>query len=173
MYRFLRQLHKVFGLALATFLLLLAVTGIILSKKADWAWVRPASAKSEHAIADSRKSVAELLAAAALHQPSHFAADKLARVEIHPDKGTLKILSSVDYQEVQICATTGAVLASGQRFDQMAEHIHDLRFFNEGLTGYFLPWVGVGLACLAISGVVMYATPVFRRWKFKKRPPAA
>lgn len=90
------------------------------------------------------------------------------RLEYHAEDNVWKVLSKKGYREVQVDGTTGDVLSTGQRNDQMTEDIHDMSFFAEFWHEWGLPLVGLLLFFLSVSGVIMFFVPVFRRWKYKR-----
>lgn len=88
-------------------------------------------------------------------------------MEIHFDKGVVKVTSKEGFKEVQVCTNTGKVLGDGTRWDQFAENVHDLRVFHINLRDYLLPFVALGLFGLACTGLGIAAVPVIRRRRFR------
>ncbi|MGE0002833.1 MAG: PepSY domain-containing protein [Fimbriimonadaceae bacterium] len=174
MFRILRSIHRVVGLAGSLCMLLLAVTGFFLALKSELEWMRPPTRKLE--------SGQDL--AAAIHPSEALNAgldvgiaqlaslDDVDRFEYHSDAHVYKILSKDGYHEVQVDAANGDVLSVGKRNDQLTEDIHDLRFFHPQLRKFMLPVVAAGLFTLGVTGVVMYFVPVVRRWKYRRKTAA-
>lgn len=174
MFRKLRTLHKWMGLALAVFLFVIAATGFVLSNKDRWEWVKPATRPGAEREAWASIITLERVAASAIGaaNPEIRSEGDIDRIEYQASKNVFKVRSKDGFAEVQVCAATGDVLATGQRWDQFAEYVHDLRWFHPALRDYVLPVVAIGLAGLAGSGVNMYVIPVLRRRRFERRKRA-
>lgn len=167
MYRWWRQAHKVVGIGAAFFLLVMAVTGFLLSLKGEIAWMRPPVGKAEKV-----KSLAEVVSldvvtqsALAVGRPDLRSVDDIDRIDYRPGKNIFKVISAKGYSEVQVDGKTGQVVAVGNRNDQLVEDIHDLSFFDERLRTTVSPVIAVALAMMAVSGVVIWTVPIFRRRK--------
>ena len=146
MFRFLRQGHKVVGLAAAVFLILLSTTGFLLALKANVAWMRPPVAKAEKLASPAEiASMDSVLASVfALNNPHLQTVNDVDRVDYRPKSNIFKVLSKQGYQEVQVDGKTAKVLSVSFRNDQLAEDFHDLSFFSDALKDYGLPLVAVG-----------------------------
>ncbi len=92
----------------------------------------------------------------------------LDRVDYRPKDNVFKVISNEGYREVQVDGKTGRVLTSSFRNDQLFEDIHDMSFFSDLAKNWLLPVVAAGLLTLGLSGLVIFATPHFRRWQFKR-----
>jgi uncharacterized iron-regulated membrane protein len=167
MYRWWRQAHKVVGIGAAFFLLVMAVTGFLLSLKGEIAWMRPPVGKAEKV-----ESLAEVVSldvvtqsALAVGRPDLRSVDDIDRIDYRPGKNIFKVISAKGYSEVQVDGKTGQVVAVGNRNDQLVEDIHDLSFFDERLRTTVSPVIALALAMMAISGVVIWTVPIFRRRK--------
>jgi uncharacterized iron-regulated membrane protein len=170
MFRFSRKLHKWISVFACLFLVLISGTGLFLGLKSKLAWVRPPT--MEGTAVETEADIISIDAAmesaftagyAELAEPGD-----VDRMEYRPKDNLFKVTSKDGYREVQVDAGTGEVLSTGQRNDQLMEDLHDLSFFGDALHDWILPVVAVGLFVLGVTGIVMFWTPVFRRWKFKK-----
>jgi uncharacterized iron-regulated membrane protein len=170
MYRGARQLHKWFGVALALFLTVIAVTGFFLATKKRFAWLQPPPAQAaELMVAAEIISIDRALTSAFDLDHKHLKSlEDVDRVDYRPKDNIFKILSNDGYLEVQVDGKTGKVLSSSFRNDQLMEDIHDLSFFSDLAHAWLLPVVAVGLATLGMTGVALFATPIYRRWQFKR-----
>lgn len=167
MYRWWRQAHKVVGIGAAFFLLVMAVTGFLLSLKGEIPWMRPPVGKAEKV-----ESLAEVVsvdvvtqAAISAGRPDLRTADDIDRIDYRPGKNIFKVISARGYSEVQVDGKTGEVVAVGNRNDQLVEDIHDLSFFDERLRTTVSPVIALALAMMALSGVVIWTVPILRRRK--------
>lgn len=170
MFRRLRAVHRVVGLVGSICMLTLSVTGFFLALKGELPGVRPPTRKFEGA-----KNLAAMLhpsvafqAATSLGLEGLAGVDDVDRFEYHAKGHVYKVLSKENYHEVQVDAATGEVLQVARRNDQMIEDIHDLSFLHPSLRTYLLPLVAVALFTLGSTGIVMFFTPVVRRWRFRR-----
>lgn len=171
MFRLLRVLHRWIGLVASLFLLTISITGFLLATKSTFGWVRPPErdgapmesldqAVSVHRAADAAFSVGLEKLARREH---------IDRIDYRPKSNVFKVVSKEGYHEVQVCGATGKVLQVASRNDQLSEDIHDLSFVHDSLNKYWLPVVACALAYLSLSGIAMFLTPVYRRWKYKRK----
>lgn len=170
MFRFSRSLHKWVGIFSCLFMIVVASTGLLLAwkKKADW--LQPPAQKGSKL--ESPEQVASLAdiseAVFSAGIPELQSIKDVDRFELHTSKGIFKVTSKEGYHEVQVDASTARVLSRAKRNDQLVENIHDLTFFNPLLRETLLPLVALSLIVLGVTGLVLFSTPVFRRWQFKK-----
>ena len=171
-----RELHRIVGLVNAVFLLLISVTGFLLTTKSRVAWIRPeekTGQKIESHVdtisVDRAMQSAFAVGLAELKTPKD-----IDRVDYRPKRNVYKIVAKTGYQEVQVDGKTGEVLQVAKRVDQFTEDLHDLSFFGDAFNTFVLPVVALCLATLSVSGIVIYTMPILRRRKFfKKNPPKA
>jgi len=171
MFHRIRSLHRWIGLANSLFLVLIASTGLLLAMKKRFDWIQPATQKGEElaSLADvaSLGSVAE--AAFQVGLPELRGPEDIHRFELHVDKNVIKVTSKEGFKEVQVDAKTAKVLQVGDRNDSLLETIHDMSFFSPALHAWVLPIVAVSLFLLGLSGAYMFAVPIFRRWKHRRK----
>lgn len=166
MKRWIRKLHR-WG-ALATFvpLLLVIVTGLLLQVKKQVVWVQPPTMRGSEEI----PSVAwDSILHAAQKIPDAGVAtwDDIARLDVQPSKGVIKI-QSTNRWELQIDAASGEVLSSNYRRSDFIESLHDGSFFTEAAKLWvFLP-NGIVLLGLWITGVYLWWLPIGVRRSKKK-----
>lgn len=173
MFRFWRSAHRVIGLASALILIVVALTGFVLANKDRWEWVKPATAEGGTLSEWTQMVPMATVAAAAIGAglPELRSEADIDRVELHAGKRVFKVRARESWAEVQVCAATGQVLGVGQRWDQLAEQVHDLRWFHPALRDWVLPVAALALSTLAASGVGIYLTPVVRRWRYQRSRP--
>lgn len=170
MFRFSRSLHKWVGIISCLFMILVASTGLLLAwkKKADW--LQPPAQKGSKLESPDQvaplSSIAEAVFATGI--PELQTIKDVDRFELHTSKGIFKVTSKKGYHEIQVDASTAKVLSRAKRNDQMVENIHDLTFFHESLRETLLPAVALSLIVLGVTGVVLFSTPILRRWQYKR-----
>lgn len=170
LFRALRSLHKWVGLAASLFLVLIALTGFLLATKSTLAWVRPPEAKAAKAESLAQVVSIDQAARSAFAQgiPELRETSDIDRIDYRPKSNIYKVLSRKGYHEVQVDGSTGEVVQVAKRVDQWVEDLHDLSLFGDLWNQAWLPVVALGLLGLSGSGVVMFFTPILRRWKFQR-----
>lgn len=174
MYHRTRSLHRWIGFISSLFLAVISVTGFFLAMKGQFSFMRPPVQE-----ATKLGKVEDILPLAqvlqiAFDQGHAELSDikKVDRVDYRPKDNVFKVVSKDGYREIQVDGTDGKVVSNAFRNDQLMEDIHDMSFFADVAHGYLLPVVAVGLCFLSISGIIIFLTPIIRRWKFKHRKPA-
>ena len=170
MFRILRQSHKWVGVVASLLLVVLATTGFLLATKGKIEWMRPPEAKAEKVESPAEIVSVQVAVEAAFAKgiPELRTMKDVDRVDYRPKSNIFKIISKEGYQEVQVDGKTGKVLTVSFRNDQLAEDIHDFSIFSDLMHEYGLPITALGLLTLAISGIGMFFTPIFRKRKFFK-----
>lgn len=165
-----RAYHKYFGLALAVFLLISAVTGLLLGWKKDAAWIQPPTQKGAQSGLMEWRPVAELADAAteALYQahPDQLG-NPVDRLDVRPVKGIAKVLFERGYWEVQIDGVTGAVLSIDKRNSDFIEQLHDGSIISDGFKLGAMNIIGIGLTLMVLTGFWLWWGP--RRIRAMKR----
>jgi uncharacterized iron-regulated membrane protein len=171
MYHRTRSLHRWIGFVACLFLAVISVTGFFLAMKDRFAFMRPPvqeAASLERA--EDILPVAEVLRIAfAAGHPELSEVSEVDRVDYRPGDNVFKVVSKDGYREVQVDGTKGKIVSDAYRNDQLMEDIHDMSFFADVAHGYLLPAVAVCLCLLSITGVIIFLTPIVRRWKFKHK----
>ena len=125
-----RKLHRLGALLVAGPLLVIAVSGVFLQLKKHWGWVQPPtrSGATPHELSLTWEEILHAVRA----EPEARAASwrDVERIDVQPGKGMLKV-QLVNRWEVQLDATTGAVLSSAYRRSDLIESIHDGTWFHE------------------------------------------
>lgn len=162
-----RSLHRYMGVGLAVFMLITALTGVLLGWKKNSGTLQPPTMKGASQDFEQWKSFGEV-AAAALHGMDSIGEDNNAidRMDVRPDKGIVKVLFTNGYWEVQVDGATGKVLSLAQRHSDWIEHIHDGSIFSDLFKLIYTNMLGTGLFILALSGLwLWYGPKVIRRSK--------
>ncbi|MCF1750204.1 PepSY-associated TM helix domain-containing protein [Mariniradius sediminis] len=123
--RIYRRLHKWFSMVFIVFLVLIAVTAILLAWKKQWNLV-PKTQQSKTEMTGSWIPVEEMIAVGQAYvRDSLGKSTELDRVDIRPDKGIAKIVFKWHFTEVQVDGFSGEILSISQRNSDLIEKIHD------------------------------------------------
>lgn len=157
-----RKLHRILGLVLATFLLISAVTGLLLAWKKNVEWIQPSTNKG------STKATVDWLTLPVLEEKA-IAALRIARpelpnfeldrIDVRPGKGMAKMLFSAQNMEVQIDGVSGEVLSIGKRNADWIEALHDGSIISDWFKLGSMNFLGIGLIILLSSGVWLWFGP--------------
>jgi uncharacterized iron-regulated membrane protein len=175
MYHKTRSLHRWIGFLASLFLAVISVTGFFLAMKDRFAFMRPPvqdAAKLERVEEILPVSQVLSIAFGAGHAELSEVGE-VDRVDYRPGDNVFKVVSKDGYREVQVDGTQGSIVSDAFRNDQMMEDIHDMSFFADLAHGYLLPTVAIGLLLLSLSGIVIFITPIVRRWRFRHKKPAS
>ena len=164
-----RVWHRYLGVGLAVFLLVSAVTGLLLGWKKDAAWIQPPTQRG------SVKTLADwlpldTLAVAAqrgliLAQPDQKD-NPVDRLDVRPGKGIVKVLFEEDNWEVQVDGGTAAVRSVAKRHSDWIESLHDGSIISSGFKLISMNVLGIGLTVMIATGIwLWYGPKVVRRLK--------
>lgn len=174
MYHRTRSLHRWIGFIASLFLALIATTGFFLAMKGQLAFMRPPVQEAaklnrpEEILPMSR--ILEIAFKAGHPELSEI--KEVDRVDYRPKDNVFKVVSKDGYREIQVDGTEGKIVSDAFRNDQLVEDIHDLSYFADATHQFVLPVVAVCLLFLSLSGIFIFATPIFRRWKYKRQKGA-
>jgi uncharacterized iron-regulated membrane protein len=156
-----RKLHRWGALAVALPFLVVIGTGILLQLKKQFDWVQPPEHRGAGAPAVSLPDV--LARASAVPQAGVRTWADVDRVDVRPEKGLIKVMTRTRW-EVQLDASTGAVLQVAYRRSDLIETLHDGSFFHPlAKLGVFLP-SGLVVLGLWITGIYLWLLP----WRARK-----
>lgn len=162
-----RKVHYWVSIFIALPLLVIAVTGVLLQIKKQWAWVQPTELKGsgkEPVVSFDRI----LEASRSVPEAGVTSWADITRIDVRPPKGILKVTTKTDW-EIQIDTKTGEVLQSAYRRSDWIEAIHDGSFFTDWAKyGLFLP-SGIGLILLTLTGAYLFWQPIGVKWRRKKK----
>ncbi|MCI0752094.1 MAG: PepSY domain-containing protein [Flammeovirgaceae bacterium] len=178
---FYRKLHRYVGSVLFVFFFIISITGLLLGwKKHSGGLILP---KTETGIStdmknllsyDSQHSIAIQALKDSLPEKTSATID---RIDARPGKGMVKFVFQDHYTEIQLDATTGAVLDIHQRTSDIIEQIHDgsiLDFAFSTSNGQiklsYITVVGTSLLLLTITGFFLWYNPLrLRKQKGSRR----
>lgn len=167
--RWYRKLHRYTGSWLLFFFFCIAVTGLLLGwKKHSSGYILPTTEKglstnlADWISLDSLQHIAQQAVKEKL--PGYDVT--LDRMDVRPDKGTVKISFKDHFYEIQVDGATGKVLAVNLRKSDIIEQLHDgsildtLFHINSGSIklGYTTV-AGLGLLILSVSGFWLWYNP--------------
>lgn len=146
-----RRFHRWLAIAIALPMLLVILTGIVLQVRKPVDWVQPPTLKGSESYAPTvaLEQVLEQVSGVPEMQVSGWQDIKL--LDLRPKKGIIKV-RNFNELETQVDASTGEVLQTAQRRNDIISHIHDFSAFNARL------WLGlpVKLGFLAIFLTGLY-----------------
>lgn len=156
-----RKWHKYFGLSVSLFVLISAITGILLAWKKDITVLQPPTQKGvTTTIADWQpvERLAEVAVAAV--DSLQLTADNLDRIEYRPTKGIAKVIFDTGSWEVQVDATSLEVLSVAKRHSDWIEHLHDGSIISDGFKLISMNFLGIGLLALLVTGLWLWLGPI-------------
>lgn len=160
--RSLRRAHKWAAIAVAVPLLVVIATGIFLQVRKPVEWIQPAS---ERGSATFQPKVSQQQVLDAVRAVPEMAVDgwnDLLLTDYRPRKGIIKVRTP-GHLETQLDAATGAIIKTGQRWNDIVMKIHDGSAFG-GRLWLFLP-AGIGALFLTVSGLYLGFVASARRWR--------
>lgn len=166
-----RVLHRWFGICLAAFLLLSAATGILLSLKKNFDILQPPTQKGQSKDLTTWKSLDELQAAAyqAALAENPDTKNVIARMDVRPDKGIVKVIFEEDNLEIQLDGTTSEVLSVAPRWSDWIESLHDGSIISDLFKVISMNVLGWGLIAMIVTGFLLWYGPRRIRKLRKKR----
>lgn len=167
--RWYRKLHRYVGSWLLLIFFCIAFTGLLLGwKKHSGGVILPNTEKgtstnlSEWLPLDSLQTLAQQAIQQA--QPSYTIT--LDRMDVRPDKGTVKISFKDHFYEVQVDGASGEILAVNLRKSDIIEQLHDgsiidtlFHIDNGSVKLGYTTAAGLGLLFLCISGFWLWYNP--------------
>lgn len=127
--RKVRKVHRTTAVMLFLFFFIIASTGIILGwKKNSGGRILPDTYRGTSTELSEWLPVDSLYRNACKILRDSLSAGvsvELDRMDIRPDKGSVKFLFTEGYREIQLDGATGKLLHMGVRYSDLIEHIHD------------------------------------------------
>lgn len=155
-----RKWHKYFGLSIAVFLLISALTGILLGWKKNVELIQP---PTQNGITTNMLvwQPVERLAEKAIEAVDSLGLgpDNFDRIEYRPTKGIAKVIFDTGSWEVQVDATSLEVLSVAKRHSDWIEHLHDGSIISDTFKLISMNVLGFGLVILLVTGVWLWMGP--------------
>ena len=164
-----RVWHRLLGISLAAFLLVSAVTGLLLGWKKDVEVLQPSSQRGSAATLTEWLPLAQLSEAAKnglyAAQPDQTG-NTIARMDVRPDKGMVKVLFEEGNWEVQLDGANATVLSVAKRHADWIESLHDGSIVSDGFKLISMNVLGIGLLVMVLTGLwLWYGPKLVRRLK--------
>ncbi len=155
--RALRKVHYWCSIITAVPFLLILLSGLLLQVKKQVSWVQPDTMTGQ---GDSPEiPFSKVLEIARTVPEARIETwEDVARLDVRPDKGIIKIRSKNNW-EAQIDHQTGEILQFAYRRSDIIESIHDGSFFHPKAKPWLFTSFGVGLLLLAGTGVYLFVLP--------------
>lgn len=168
-----RVFHRYIGITLAVFLLISAITGLILGWKKNVDLIQPPTQKGISKDITTWKPMHEIatLAKNAFYEehPTQVK-NKINKMDARPSKGIIKVLFKKGYWEVQIDATSGEIKSISKRHSDWIESIHDGSIISDPFKLISMNLLGIGLTILSLTGFwLWYGPKLIRAIKRKKK----
>lgn len=167
-----RLVHHWGSIIVAIPLVIMTLAGLVLMVKKEISWIQPPTLKGSAPGEMPHFTIADLYHKAA---DASFKIGKvfpvfaaLDRVDVKPDKGTVKFITS-DGLEVQVDMATGAVLQIAVRQSDWFEKLHDGSLFANWVKFYiFLP-AGIILFFLWATGLYLFILTEYKKARSRSK----
>ncbi|MBC6491678.1 PepSY domain-containing protein [Flavihumibacter stibioxidans] len=167
--RLTRKVHRLTGIALFIFFILVGLTGAILGwKKNSGGYLLATTSTGTSSDSKSWLPLDSLNSIAMKHYigMTGNGNNKIDRIDVRPDKGIAKMLFLNGYDAIQVDLATGAILKEEKRRGDFIEHIHDGTYMDEILglnSGIFkliyTTLMGLALVLFSVSGFWLWYGP--------------
>ena len=157
-----RKYHRILGLSLAFFLLISALTGILLALKKNVDVLQPPTQKGQSKELVDWKPISELasIAKEAFYtQYPEKQSNGIDRMDVRPSKGIVKVLFDEGWWEVQVDGSTGEILSIARRHSDWIESLHDGSIISDTFKLISMNYIGWGLLIMIITGVWLWYGP--------------
>jgi len=163
-----RKIHYWLSLAIALPTLLMLTTGVVLHMKKRSAWIQPPEHRGSTPLTERMVTLPQLLSVCrTVPEAGVQEWEDITRVDFRPKRGLIKVITKKDW-EIQVNAETGAVLQTAYRRSDVIEAMHDGSWFHDLAKDFlFLP-SGVALLLLWITGMYLFALPIWVRARKKR-----
>ena len=167
---FNRKLHRVGAILIALPLLIVIGSGLLLQLKKESDWVQPPSQKGTGLPTIPFEQVLDVTRGIDAANVSGW--NDIDRLDVRPGRGLIKVRCK-NRTEVQLDASTGAVLQVAERRSDVIESLHDGSFFHDRAKLWiFLP-SGVILLGLWFTGIYLFFLPTLSRRRRDRRRQTA
>ncbi len=170
--RLFRKWHRLTGAGLFVFFFVVGITGLVLGwKKNSQGLILPDTQKGTSQDVKTWLPLDSLqqLAQQALHKTYPTYSTEIARLDVRPSKGMLKVLFEGHHVGVQLDGATGATLSVAKRHSDWIENLHDGSLVDTwlGTRGYFKLFytsvMGLALLLFTITGFWLWYGPKYLR----------
>ena len=166
-----RLIHRWATVLVALPVLIILVTGLVLQWKKESSWVQPPTQRGT-GTAPTLTFDEVLDAARSVPEAAVETWDDVDRLDVRPGKGVVKVRANNRW-EVQIDATTGAVLQTAYRRSDLIESIHDGSFFHDAVKLWVFFPAALALTAMWATGIYLFVLPSIARRKRRARQRSA
>ena len=157
----LRKLHYWGSIVIALPIAIIICSGLLLQLKKQISWIQPAEIRTR--AREVAVTPAQILDAAKASPALEVRSwDDVARVDIRPDRGLIKV-SAKNHWELQLDASTGASLQVAYRRSDLIESIHDGSWFHDAAKLWVFFPSGILLFGLWLTGIYLFVLPFWVR----------
>ncbi len=162
-----RALHRWMGIPLGVFMIIMALTGLILGWKKNVDVLQPPTGAGQSTDMRAWLGLDKIAnAATRAMDVAGIDAGGIDRMDVRPGDGVVKVQFKDGYWEVQVDATTGEVLSRSRRHADWIEKVHDGSIITDMFKLAYTNLTGIGLSVLALSGLWLWLGPkALRRLK--------
>jgi len=155
-------LHRYLGVALAIFVLISAITGILLAFKKNISTIQPQTQKGISQSLDRWMPIDSLAIFAKVSLQKKYPnqnENEIDKIDVRPSKGIAKVIFEKGYLEVQIDGVTGEVKSIERRHSDWIEQVHDGSIIHHIVKLITMNFLGFGLIIMLFSGLWMWYGP--------------
>lgn len=169
-----RKWHRLTGAVLFVFFAIVGITGLVLGwKKDSQGYILPQTQKGSSQDLGTWLPLDSLqqLAKKALKKEYPSYSTTVARLDVRPSKGMLKVLFEEHHVGVQLDGSTGATLSIAKRHSDWIENLHDGSIVDSwlGTKGYFKLFyttiMSLALLLFTVTGFWLWYGPKHLRKK--------
>ncbi|MFZ1808562.1 MAG: PepSY-associated TM helix domain-containing protein [Cyclobacteriaceae bacterium] len=155
-----RTWHRFIGTGLGFFVIIISITGILLSWKKNIDLLQPPEQKGTSSDLTQWVSVESIVQSASHAVDSVVGRNiEVDKLDVRPSKGIIKVLFKEGYWEVQVDGTTGKSLSVMQRHTDWIEQLHDGSIINDFVKLTYSNILGWGVLILTLSGFWLWYGP--------------
>jgi hypothetical protein len=167
---FLEDTQMGWDSSFAGFLLNLAVSGILLLGKKNFAWIQPPTMAGTEGAAGDFIDTQELFEIVFRQGNADFRdMEDIERVDFRPAKRVFKVRSKHNYAEMQVDAISGGILSVAGRPSDLLEAVHDGSYYAGWLHATLMPVAGGGLIFVSLSGLYLWVAAWMRKRRQKRK----
>jgi len=161
-----RTIHKWASIFIALPLIFIIVTGILLLIRKEFDYLQPPSQRGINHVPSI--SFEQILAQVKTVPEADITSwDSIALLDVRPNKGIIKVRSTSNW-EIQLDASTGAILQTAFRRSNIIESLHDATYFQKYANLWFTLPISIMLLIISITGIVLFFLPYYLRAKKRK-----
>ncbi|MFT4760573.1 MAG: putative iron-regulated membrane protein [Paraglaciecola sp.] len=171
-----RVWHRYLGLAVGLFLLISAITGVLLALKKDVNLLQPPTQKGVSKSLETWKPLSEIATIATTEFHKQYPdqqGNEVNKMDVRPSKGIVKVLFDKGYWEVQIDGTSGEIKSIERRHSDWIESLHDGSIISDWFKLGSMHFLGLGTILMIITGTWLYFGPKKYRKAKQRRKIAA